>query len=61
MESNFIQIIIQGGSVGIAALLIWVLYKVFGLMVAAMDRNTEAWGNTQIAITRLTERLDLLK
>lgn len=62
MEGLDLQTIIQGGAVGIAVLLIILLYfilkwgaKFFG---NHMNHNTEAWNNNTKALTSLKDSID---
>lgn len=65
METNIIQVIVQGGSVGLCILLIWVVYKLVSNhdvhLLEALNRNTDAWSKNEIALTRLIDRLENIK
>lgn len=57
-----IQYLVEGGAVGIAVLLIWVVYKLVtnhdSHMLDALNRNTDAWLKNAEALGRLSEKLD---
>lgn len=71
-ESNTIQTIVQGGSVGVALALCWIVYKMMTTVVeshnkiadahrTAIERNTDAWIKNTEATTKNTEAITQLK
>ena len=60
-EASTIQILIQGGAVGISLLLIWVVYKLVSNhdqhMLESLDRNTLAWIENAKALQQLADKL----
>lgn len=65
MDEQIIQMIVQGGGIGLCVLLIWVIYKLVtnhdSHLLDALDRNTKAWSNNEIAITKLVDKLDNIR
>ncbi|MEK9207863.1 MAG: hypothetical protein AAB922_05235 [Patescibacteria group bacterium] len=64
METNFISIIINGGAVGLAAALIWLLYRLvtnhFEHTNQALDRNSEAFVDVAKSNQKLCDSHDRL-
>jgi hypothetical protein len=62
-QIDLIKVIIQGGAVGIAVLLIWVVYKILTNhqkhLVDVIDKNTTAWNHNTEALTKLSTTLEL--
>lgn len=61
-DANIIQILIQGGAVGISLVLIWVVYKLVSNhdehLQSVVNKNTDAWVENAKALTKLTDKLD---
>lgn len=68
MESNIIQIIVQAGSVGVALVALYIIYKLQTAYMEAhnkiadahrvsLDRNTESWLKNTEALTKLNEKI----
>lgn len=55
MESSIVQYLVQGGAVGIAFVLIWLIYKIIQLCSKNADRVTEVVERNAIAITLLID------
>lgn len=60
-EPQLVQLLIQGGAVGISLLLIWVVYKLVtnhdAHLLNALERNTDSWNKNTEALTRLSDKL----
>jgi hypothetical protein len=67
-ESNIVAILIQGGSVGVALVSLWLVYKmnqgqqettrtIADANRLAIERNTDAWIKNTEALTKLSERI----
>lgn len=56
-----IETIIQGGAVGLAAMLIWVIQKLVTNhdkhLLDALNRNTDAWLENSKALTKLSDKI----
>ena len=65
MDNSTIQLIIQGGAVGIALALVWVIFKLVTNhdkhFLEALNRNTDAWNKNEIALTKLIDVIDILE
>lgn len=61
VESSTLNLLIQGGAVGISILLIFVVYKLVSNhdkhLLDALERNTAAWNKNAEALTALSERI----
>lgn len=68
-EISAVQILVQGGAVGLSLALIYVVYKMATNhtrhieestrnFTTAMDRNTDAWVKNAEALGRLNEKLN---
>ena len=63
-EISLISVIVQGGGIGLSAMLIWVVWRLVSNhdahLLDALNRNSEAWVKNMEALTRLTEKLENL-
>ena len=61
METQILQLIIQGGAVGISLVALWIIYKLSTNhskhLSDALDRNSESWVKNAEALGKLTEKL----
>ena len=61
MEGTIVQYVVQGGSVGVAVMALWILYKISGNHIAHLeksnDRFAEAIDKLSDAITALRDKL----
>ena len=62
METQLLQLLIQGGAVGISLVLIFVLYKIVTNhgthFQDSLDRNSEAWVKNAEAMGKLTQVIE---
>ena len=63
-QETIIQILIQGGAVGIAFYALYIIKKQANgantRMQAAIDRNTDAWAQNKEVMGKFSEKLDEL-
>lgn len=62
MDLSSTETVIQGGAVGLALALSWIVYKLLtnhdNHLLDALNRNTDAWVRNAEALTRLTDHLN---
>lgn len=62
-DFNLVQVLIQGGAVGIALVALWVIYKLVSNhdehLQKVVERNSDAWIDNTKALTKLVSTLEL--
>lgn len=62
IESEVLQILIQGGAVGISFVCLGIIYKMQNgqrqSFIETLERNSDAWNKNAKALAKLSERLE---